>query len=759
MNNKLWYNKPAAKWIEALPIGNGRIAAMVMGGENKERISLNHEYLFRGNNRFRENEKNFGHLDKVRELLLAGDYEKGTFLANEYFAGNGGMSKEPSRINSYQPVGDLNFELKQKQVKNYVRELNLETASVKINYETSDSIIEREIIAHPKLNQIVLHVKAIKGDIKGKFYFSRPLDKDCQIVYFGTKNEIIMKGYFREGIDFHAKATFKVTEGTIEITEEGICDINGAKELLVFINIGTSVNWNSPEEELAKYPITDKNWEEIFKSHVETYSKSYNKLSLKVDLDTNDEPTDIRIKKSRENSIDPGIPLLYFNFGRYLMWSSTIKGELPPNLQGKWNEDLTPAWDCDYHHDINLQMNFWPAEAGNMEEAAPALFNYMEKLIPEAKKAAKDLYGCEGILFPLMNDIWGQSTSESYGWAVWIGAAPWLSLHMWQHYEYGLDENFLENRAYPFLKEVANFYESYIIKDQNGHYQIVPSQSPENRFTLTGEQPVSICVSSSMDVQLAKDSLSHAIKAAEILGVDKKKVEIWKELIQGLPEMKIGSEGQLLEWNEEFEEVEPSHRHISHLYGLYPGDLIDDEENPEIYKAAEVSLEKRLSFGGGHTGWSRAWISCCFARLGKGEKAWQHLEALIRDLATESLLDLIPPHIFQIEGNFGGCAAVLEMLMQSNKEKIHLLPALPMAWPNGTVKGLRARGGFEVSIVWKDSKLERAEILSKQNKLCCIKNFDQSLGLYDEKGLVVPYKIQENNIIFKAEGSKKYNIK
>jgi alpha-L-fucosidase 2 len=330
---------------------------------------------------------------------------------------------------------------------------------------------------------------------------------------------------------------------------------------------------------------------------------------------------------------------------------------------------------------------------------------------------------------------------------------------MWQHYEYGLDENFLRNRAYPFLKEVANFYESYIIKDKNGHYQIVPSQSPENRFTLSGEQPVSICVSSSMDVQLAKDSLSHAIKAAEILGEDKKEVEIWKELVQGLPEMKIGSEGQLLEWNEEFEEVEPSHRHISHLYGLYPGDLIDDEEKPDLYKAAEISLEKRLSFGGGHTGWSRAWISCCFARLGKGEKAWQHLEALIKDLATESLLDLIPPHIFQIEGNFGGCAAVLEMLMQSNKEKIHLLPALPMAWPNGTVKGLRARGGFEVSIVWKASKLERAEILSKQNKLCCIKNFGQSLGLYDEKGLVVPYKIQGNNIIFKAEGNKKYIIK
>ena len=307
---------------------------------------------------------------------------------------------------------------------------------------------------------------------------------------------------------------------------------------------------------------------------------------------------------------------------------------------------------------------------------------------------------------------------------------------------------FLEKRAYPFMKEVAAFYEDFLVKDEQGIYQVMPSQSPENRFVGGGEMPVTICVSSAIDIELIMDLLSHAITAAKRLRTDSDKIEKWNEILTHLPPLQIGSKGQLLEWNKEFEEVEPFHRHVSHLFGVYPGEQIDPERTPELFQAARVSLEMRLAAGGGYTGWSRAWVACLYARFGEGDLAWEHIRALIGDYATESLLDLHPPKIFQIDGNFGGTAAILEMLLQSYHEELHFLPALPSGWKKGKITGMRARGGFTVDMEWSDHKLVKARILSITDRNCEIKKIYSKYHIRDSWGNEVEYIMEGNKIVF-----------
>ena len=381
----------------------------------------------------------------------------------------------------------------------------------------------------------------------------------------------------------------------------------------------------------------------------------------------------------------------------------------------------------------------------------------MERFVEHGKKAARDLYGCKGIFLPMQTDPWGRSTPESYGYAVWIGAAAWLAQHMWWHYEYGQDQEFLRARAYPFIKEVAEFYETYLIEDQDGILQIVPSQSPENRFKESGDVfPVSLCVSATSDVQLAHDLLSHAVKASEILGVDGEKRRLWQDMLKKLPEMKIGSKGQLLEWNREFEEIDSGFKHTSHLFGLFPGEQITPEKTPELFQAAVISLNQRSARNSGNVGWSRAWLACCFARIGDGDKALEHLTHLILDCCTDTLLDLHPPRIFQIDGNFGGMAAVLEMLLQSRHEELDFLPALPSAWPDGKICGLRARGGINVNIEWCRHQITRAEITPFYDRKCMVKRSQKVLTVRDSCKNIVSVKQENNYWVFNVNGGQTY---
>lgn len=754
MHERLWYRQPAADWCNGLPIGNGRLAAMVLGTCRTERLALNHEWLWQGTNRGRDVDAAAQHLPEVRRLLLQGEYEKGTELGNACFGGPGGISGRPNRVDSFQTAGDLFAEFRHRPFHGYTRELDLTTAMVTVRYNgmrRDRAWHRREYLAHLTEGLILARFSCDGGPFDCTLWLDRTHDPACSLRRDATASSLRLEGQIRDGIAFMVQAELFVTGGAAEVLEGGKVAVTDAVEVLVAIDIGTSAQGRAPREECAGRRLTTRAWEELLRTHREEHRRHYGGLALHLPVPEPDLPTDERLRLRRAGQPDPGLTLLYANYGRYLLCASSATATLPATLQGRWCEDLDPCWNSDLHQDVNLQMAYWGAEPGGLHAYTEALFQHLERQVPHGREAARKLYGCEGIWLPIQTDPWGRCTPESDGWAVWIGAAAWLSQHLWWHYEFDPDAAFLRDRAYPFLREVAAFYASYIIEDGQGGLLIVPSQSPENRFRNSGPRyPVSLCVNATMDVALARDALAHAAAAAGILGVDEAERRRWLDLHDRLPAPRLGSRGQLLEWNEEFEEVEPGHRHISHLYGLYPGDQIDPDRTPGIFAAAMRSLEWRLAAKGGHTGWSRAWTACCFARAGRGNEALKHIEHLITDFATDSLLDLHPPRIFQIDGNLGGMAAVIEMLLQSYHGCIHLLPALPEAWPEGSVRGLRARGGFGVDLSWTGGTLQQATLRTTRGGLCRLRDPAQAFVIVDATGQSVAARREGGCLVFTA---------
>ena len=698
-------NRPPNEWMEGFPIGNGRLAAMVWGNSDCDILSLNHEQLWSNNYCDRELSSGFhpSLLESVRFLLEENDFYRATASANAFFGGFGGKSKIPERCDSYQPAGDLYFQID--DVINYEnRELNLETGIATIKRKTKKGMINSTFFCH--LDEGVV-VGRWEGDFSGVLHFERKRSKN-KIKFFEINSEGLRYDYcISNGFRYAVTLTLK-TDGITNIIGDKIA-ITDAKYLTIYINIATQCE--GIEKELEKYFIANsKSFEELKKSHSENFKHYMNNVCFEIfdNEDCDNLSIDRRLNRIKNGIKDNTLPVLYFNYGRYLLLSSSYKSKLPANLQGKWNNTFNPPWHCDYHLDINLQMNYWISEPLNMPECSDSLFNFIESLVPHGKKMAKELYNCRGIYFPLNTDASGRCTPEACGWSVWIGAAPWLAQHLWWHYIYTQDVDFLENRAYPIFKLIAEFYEDYLVEDKNGVLQIMPSCSPENKFTGAGGKafPVSIAVSSAMDVQLAYDCLGYAINSANILKIDNLQCRKWRSMREKLPPFAIGIDGRLLEWNEEKEEVEPGHRHLSHLYGLYPSNIFNPIDAPEQYEASRKSLEYRLSHDGGYTGWSCAWVTACYARLGESEKAFDTLMRMFTDFSTDSLLSLHPPKIFQIDGNLGQTAAILEMLVQFWGNKLHLLRALPNEWTNGKIYGVRIPGGHTISIIWTNSKLK-----------------------------------------------------
>lgn len=703
----LWWREPAARWLDATPIGNGRLGGMVFGGLAQERIALNHENLWRGMTRNLPHPAVSQHLPELREALLAGRWLEAGELANRHFC------QPDLHIDPYQPLGDLRLDLPgHETADDYRRELDLAAGVVTVAYRLGGIPHRRECFASAVHGALIVRLGAGRsGCITATVALNRTPDPDCSVSHWSRADGIGFTGRFKEGVVFAAEARLLVRGGRVRPAPAGAVEIENADEVLVALTAGTDYADPDPaaacRARLAAIPEDAGLLREL-------HEAEHRSFVGRVSLDLAHDPaldvlsTDERLARVRAGAGDPGLTAQYFQFGRYLLAASSRPStDQPANLQGLWNESLRPPWNSDFHLDVNLQMNYWPAEVCNLSDCAEPLFRFLRRMMPAARQAARDAFGCRGIYMLGAGDIWPRTALGAPGYDPWTGALAWLAQHLWWRYEFSLDRGFLRDQAYPFLKEVALFYQDFLVRDSRGRLVTVPSQSPENPFA-GGSKPASLCVAATMDLLLIREVMERCLQASQLLDTDAAMRPAWQAILDDLPPYQTGRHGQLQEWLEDFDEVDPGHRHLSHLIGVFPGDAMTPERQPEAYRAMRTALERRCAAGSGQSGWSAAWIACLWARFNDGDQAEAYLQRLLAKHTAPSLLDLYPPEIFQIDGNFGGTAAVAEMLVQSHEGVIRLLPALPAAWPAGRVRGLRARGGWELDIAWEDSAVAEA---------------------------------------------------
>ncbi|WCJ58068.1 glycoside hydrolase family 95 protein [Fontisphaera persica] len=721
---QLWYDKPAARWVEALAIGNGKISAMVFGGVGQERLQLNEGTLWAGGPYDPVNPEAREALPEARQLVNEGKYREAAKLIGAKI-----MAK-PLRQMPYQTVGDLRLAFAgSTNAENYRRTLDLDTAMATVTYTADGVRHQREVFASALDNVIVLRLTA---DPPGKLAFTASMRTPmAATVETEGKDTLVMRGMggTAQGIKGQIRYQARVKllpEGGEMKAEGGAVTVTNATAVTLLITAATSYkrfdDVSGDPEALVKATLdaaAKKSLAQLRAAHLADYQPRFRRVTL--DLGQSEAmklPTDERIRRFGQGN-DPHLAALYYQFGRYLLLSCSRPGGQPATLQGLWNESMTPPWDSKYTININTEMNYWPAEPGNLAECVEPLLAMVEELTITGGRTAQKMYGARGWVVHHNTDIWRASAPiDGPQWGMWPCGGAWLCLHLWDRYEYSGDTTLLR-RIYPVLKGASEFFLDTLQETPDKKWLVTnPSLSPENGHPFG----TSICAGPTMDMQILRDLFANTIKAAALLGVDADFRQKLAATRARLAPNQIGSAGQLQEWLEDWDLKAPErrHRHVSHLYGLYPGRDIHRRDTPELAAAVKKSLELR---GDKATGWATAWRICLWTHLGDGDHAYQILQHLLSpDLTYPNMFDAHPP--FQIDGNFGGAAGIAEMLMQSRMgtvqealnpapvPEIELLPALPKAWPTGRVTGLRARGGFEVDVTWRDGRLLETTVRS-----------------------------------------------
>ncbi len=731
-NNILMYENPARIWEEGLMLGNGEFGAMVYGGVDQETIQFNHDTFWSGHVK-RGDELEFPSpkekLSEVRELLFDGKYAEARNMLRTFHS---------AQAEAYMPLGFLHINYQDISGKyyNYKRTLSLDTAVIDISYgrkcsslTQSYSAFERKMFISKPHGVFVLKIKSMTPR---KICMRLTFDSDVKHSVKAIGNDMLfMEGQapthmepvwnqWEENTvryeDKHKSVRFNMLlkvehkDGFVDAISNGL-RIMGGSEVTIYINAQTSfISFDQDPikemncEEKINAALAD-GYDKVLKEHIKDYQSLYNRSSISItDIDSSDIPTDKRLENFRRNpDTDPGLPELMFNFGKYLFISSSREGSQATNLQGIWNGVFRQLWMCNYTININTEMNYWLAEVCNLSECHEPLFRFVSDLSIAGQKTAQDYFGCRGFSVSHNTDLWKHTLPcGAGGCGFWPMAGVWFCEHLWEHYLFTLDKDFLRETAYPVTRRAVLFTLDWLVKDREGYYTTAPATSPENAFFVNGNEQAWATTGSAMDLMLSEEILKNFISMTDILAIDDDILPEVKEKLGKLKPLGIGSDGRILEWDRELPECQPGHRHISQLYGLHPANLID-ESTPDLLKACEVSLDARLKNGGGSTGWSRGWVIHQLARLKRGNDCLDSINFMIDRFMYDNLFDAHPP--FQIDGNFALVSAIAEMLIQSQSKKIVLLPALPEKWKNGKFEGLRARGGYTVSAEWNKGSI------------------------------------------------------
>lgn len=709
----LWYTRPADDWCKALPVGNGRLGGMIFGKPDEELIQLNEDSIWSGNYRNRNNPKAYDNLEKMRRLINEGKPAEAEALCADAFYGTNENQRH------YQPLGDLHIFQNISGYENYEMGLDLSCGLQSMYFTANGVRYCREIISSCPDEVIVIRFTADKaGSISfTAFIDGRDDNYDKNEAY--DNNTILFT--VSDGIPYACAITLRAKGGVWGTDANRLSCKNADSALLIIAaqtlwRTGDYVNMAVGQANTA----ARKGWEELCRRHFEDYKSLYDRCSLNLspDSDVSGMTTDSRLEAVKNGSTDNELCTLYFNFSRYLMIAGSRQGTLPLNLQGIWNKDMWPAWGCKFTININTEMNYWGAEICALPECHMPLFDHIERMREHGRVTAREMYHCRGAVCHHNTDIWGDTAPQDK-WlpaTLWPMGFAWLCTHIWEHYAFTLEREFLAEK-FDTMLEAAEFFLDYLVEDDDGCLVTSPSVSPENTYYTAGGEKGTLCKAPSMDSQILYTLFTDVIKAADIIGQEinypKETVEEIKAARERLPKPRVGKYGQIMEWAEDYDETEPGHRHISQLYALYPADMITVSGTPELAAAARATLERRLSHGGGHTGWSRAWIINMWARLGDGEQTEKNINALLAYSTSENMFDMHPP--FQIDGNFGGGAGIAEALLQSAGGEITLLPALPPHWQKGEVKDFKARGGITVSFAWEKGRVTKAELTAKED--------------------------------------------